>query len=211
MARRKLPKQLREFMQKAEQEIQAGDNEELIKVFKRDLKVSATICGAVQKTGKICARKPVIHEDGSTNGRCVWHGSGSKGATTEEGREKAMANLNPKAATIHGIYSKDFRNTLTKEEVELYNYFVDYFCEHYEVDPFNLSLVDRYAMNYIKVGRLDSTKFLSDSQSYNDPEIKLIRYIETLGLNNKFKMSKENKDNPSKVDLNALFDLGNEQ
>lgn len=94
--------------------------------------------------------------------------------------------------------------------MQLYNHFVDYFCENYEVDPFNLSLVDRYAMNYIKVGRLDSTKFLSDSQSYNDPEIKLIRYIETLGLNNKFKMSKENKDNASSANLTMLFDMGNE-
>jgi len=120
-----------------------------------------------------------------------------------------LANLNPKANTIHGIYSKEFKDMLTQEETELYNLLMDYYLDNYESDPFNMALVDRYALNLIKVARLDSKQFLKDSQSYNDPETKLIRYIETLGLNNKFKMSKENKNNKGEdVNLNVLFDMG---
>ncbi|MED4805815.1 HGGxSTG domain-containing protein [Bacillus atrophaeus] len=54
----------------------------------------------MQGTGKICLREPI-----SENGRCAVHGGRSSGAKTEEGREKALSNLNPKANLIHGVYS----------------------------------------------------------------------------------------------------------
>lgn len=40
---------------------------------------------------------------------------------------------------------------------------------------------------------------------------KMIRFAESLGLNRKFTMSKENKDNASGVDLNLLFDMGDQE
>jgi CRISPR/Cas system-associated endonuclease Cas1 len=82
---------------------------------------------------------------------------------------------------------------------------MDYFTENYEADPFNIVLVDRYAFNMIKTARLDSSDFLRDTQQYNDPEMKLVRFIESLGLNRKFKESKENKDNASQFTLAELF------
>lgn len=48
-------------------------------------------------------------------------------------------------------------------------------------------------MNFIKQARKDSADFLDESPSYNDFEVKLIRFAESLGLNRKFKLSKENR------------------
>ncbi|MCC2485001.1 hypothetical protein LKM01_24725 [Bacillus pacificus] len=187
----------------------ANNDEEALKALRKQLRKEPSICGAIQGNGKICTKKPYLKEDGTTNGRCAFHGGKQTGQTTEEGRRRSLENLNPKANLIHGIYSKEFKDMLTQEETELYNSLMDYYLDNYENDPFNMALVDRYALNLIKVARLDSKQFLKDSQSYNDPETKLIRYIETLGLNNKFKMSKENKNNKGEdVNLNVLFDMG---
>ena len=187
----------------------ANNDEDALKELKKQLRKEPSICGAVQGNGKICMRKPYMREDGTTLGRCHIHGGKSIGQTTEEGRRRSLANLNPKANLIHGIYSKEFKDMLTQEETELYNSLMDYYLDNYENDPFNMALVDRYALNMIKVARMDSKSFLKDSQSYNDPETKLIRYIESLGLNNKFKQSKENSKNKSEdVNLNVLFDMG---
>ena len=203
-------KQSNEFKRLADEvaTAKANNEEDALKELKKVLRKEPSICGAVQGNGKICMRKPYAREDGTTLGRCHIHGGKSIGQKTEEGRRRSLANLNPKANTIHGIYSKEFKDMLTQEETELYNLLMDY-LDNYESDPFNMALVDRYALNLIKVARLDSKQFLKDSQSYNDPETKLIRYIETLGLNNKFKMCKENKNNKGEdVNLNVLFDMG---
>ncbi|PGB54592.1 HGGxSTG domain-containing protein [Bacillus anthracis] len=186
----------------------ANNDEDALKGLKKVLRKEPSICGAVQGNGKICMRKPYAREDGTTLGRCHIHGGKSIGQKTEEGRQRAMANLNPKASLIHGVYSKDFKDNLTQEETDLYNSLMEYYTDNYEIDPFNMVLVDRYAMNMIKTGRLDSKDFTRDSQQYNDFEIKMIRYVETLGLNNKFKQSKDNRNNPSEINLNALFDMG---
>ncbi|MEK7021096.1 HGGxSTG domain-containing protein [Bacillus sp. FSL K6-6038] len=187
------------------------DNQEALKKLRSQLKKEPTICGAIKGDGRLCLRKPHIKEDGSTNGKCPFHGGKSTGQKTEEGRKKAMANLNPRANLIHGAYSKEFKEMLSQGETDLYNGLMDYYIENYEVDPFNLVLVDRFAINTVKSMRMDSKDFLRDSKAYNDTEVKLIRFAESLGLNQKFKQSKEHKDNASKVDLNALFDMGNEQ
>ncbi|MFB5660781.1 HGGxSTG domain-containing protein [Alteribacillus sp. HJP-4] len=180
----------------------ADGNEKAIKEMKRKLKKTAEICGAITRKGRVCTRTPV-----SDNGRCQWHGGKSTGQKTEEGRKKSMANLHPKANVIHGIYSKDFKESLTKEEVELYNHFIDWYFENYKdaTDPVNLSLFDRYIMNLIKQARKDAVDFLADSQQYNDFETKLIRFAETLGLNRKFKASTANADNTQKVGIAQLF------
>lgn len=117
-----------------------------------------------------------------------------------------MANLNPKAALIHGIYLADFKNSLTQEEVDFYNQTIDWFFEEVEkLDPVNTAMLDRYIMNFIKQARKDSSDFLSESPSYNDFEVKMIRFVESLGLNRKFQLSKENKDNPQVVGIASLF------
>lgn len=203
----KLEKEVQELILEAE-EAKQEDKEELLEQVKKKLKKVPAICGAMQGTGKICLKYPV---EGSN--RCHVHGGKSTGAKTEEGREKSLSKLNPKAHTIHGIYSKDFKNQLTAEEVEFYNTTVDWFFEETkgDIDPVNLAMLDRYIMNFIKQARKDSIEFLDDSPSYNDFETKMKGFAESLGLNRKFKLSKENKDNNSGVDLSLLFDMGNEE
>ncbi|MBO1511544.1 HGGxSTG domain-containing protein [Metabacillus bambusae] len=200
----KLPEETQKLILDAELAKEEQKEEKLLEL-KRGLKKEATICGAMKNTGKICLREPFIKDDGSTNGRCQFHGGKSTGATTEEGRLKQMANLEPKANLIHGVYSKDFKSMLTQEEVGLYNYIVNWFCDNFEVDPINLGLLDRYIMNQIKALRLDSIDFLRESREYNDVEMKMLRFAESLGLNKRFKDSKENKDNVEKIDIATLL------
>lgn len=201
--RSKLAKELQELLEQTENET---DKEQLNKL-KSKLKKEATICGAMQGNGKICVRAPYIREDGSTVNRCRVHGGKQTGQKTEEGRKRSLANLNPKARLVTGIYSKDFKDMLTQEEVDFYNKTMDWFFEEYEefTDPVNLSMLDRYILNFIKQARKDSKNFLNESPSYNDFEVKMIRFAESLGLNRKFKESKENKDNVSQVGIAGLF------
>ncbi len=200
----KLDPELEQIALEAQEARQNGD-EKRLKELKTQLKKQSTICGAVMgktKNYRTCRRKPI-----SDNGRCALHGGNVKGPVTEEGKRKAMKNLNPQANMIHGIYSKDFKNTLTEEEVEFYNWSLEWFMENYPeyVDPINLTLMERYVMNRIKVARKDGVDFLGDSQSYNDSETKMLRFSEVLGLNRKFRESKENKDNTQNVSISALF------
>ncbi|MGE7761000.1 HGGxSTG domain-containing protein [Peribacillus sp. NPDC097895] len=204
--RSKLPKELRELIAQTEGET----NEDAVKILKSKLKKEPSICGAKQGNGSICVRSPHIKEDGSTNGRCKTHGGNSTGQKTEEGRRNSMKNLNSKAALIHGIYSQNFKDQLTKEEVEFYNETVEWFLEGNEIDPVNLAMLDRYIFNFIKQARKDSADFLSESPSYNDFEVKMVRLAESLGLNRKFTLSKENKDNASILSLTDLF-MDNEE
>ncbi|MBP1970012.1 hypothetical protein J2Z83_002120 [Virgibacillus natechei] len=192
---------LTEVIKQAEKAKGEGNEEEL-KKLKKQLKKQHTVCGAVMGNDKVCMRKPI-----SDNGRCQIHGGNSKGQTTEEGRKKAMANLSNKNSLIHGAYSKNFKDNLTKEEVGFYNATIDWFFENFETDtdPINLTLLDRFIINFLKQARKDSVDFLSETQSYNDFEVKMIRFSESLGLNKKFKDSKENKDNTSQSDIALLL------
>lgn len=200
--RSNLEKELRVLIERAEEETDA----EKLRLLKSELKKEPSICGAKEGSGKICVRSPHIKEDGSTNGRCNIHGGKSTGQKTEAGRVRSMGNLNAKAALVHGIYSKDFKDQLTKEEVEFYNETVEWFLEENEIDPVNLAMLDRYIFNFIKQARKDSANFLDESPSYNDFETKLIRLVESLGLNGKFTKSKENKNNPGSMgDISVLF------
>jgi hypothetical protein len=204
MAKWKHSPELKEIAEQAQQAKIDGDKEKL-KELKKQLKKTSEICGAVQGTGvnhRVCMRKPT-----ADNGRCNVHGA-KAGPRTEEGRKKAMANLSPQNRLVHGVYSKSFKDQLTKEEVEFYNNTIEWFFDNYEkdTDPINLSLLDRYIINFLKQARKDSIDFLSDSSAYNDVETKMVRFAETLGLNRKFKESKENKDNAgSSVDIAVLL------
>ncbi|PEK65567.1 hypothetical protein COM55_06225 [Bacillus pseudomycoides] len=183
------------------------NNEEALKKFKAKMKKDNLICGSIKGSGKLCVNKPHYKEDGTTNGRCHIHGGKSAGQTTVEGKAKARANLHNKANLVHGIYSEEFKDSLTVEEVNLYNGLMEHFVGNYEVDPFNLTMVDRYIMNTIKQARRDSVNFMNESKAHNDFEMKAIRYIESLGLNNKFKQQ-QGKGEIQQVNLNQLFDLG---
>ncbi|PGT81573.1 HGGxSTG domain-containing protein [Bacillus sp. AFS040349] len=198
----KLPKETQELVLEAEK-AKEEEAEEKLKELKKHLKLEASICGAIQgknQKNKVCLRKPV-----SENGRCSFHGGKSTGAKTEEGRRRQLEKLDPRASYVHGAYSKKLKEELTQEEVNFYNWCMEYFLDNFEVDPINLAMLDRFAMNFIKQGRKDSSDFLSDSPSYNDFEVKMIRFAESLGLNNKFKQSKENKDNVSNIGIAGLF------
>lgn len=204
-------KETKEFkeLQKAIEEAKLNGNEKQLRDVKRQLRNVSLICGAVQKNGRICTRSPVTKEDGSSNGRCAYHGGKSTGQKTKEGKARSLANLNPQANIIHGAYSEQFQKNLTKEELELYTYLMNYFSEDLEInDPINLVLCQRFVINLLKQMRLETVSFTAESRSYNDFDQKIVRFVETLGLNRRFKDSKEHKDNKDTPNLNMLFDFG---
>ncbi|EOQ14309.1 hypothetical protein KOY_00275 [Bacillus cereus VDM021] len=208
MAKKRTPEERARLDSLQEELATSVNNEEALKKFKAKMKKDNLICGSIKGSGKLCVNKPYYKEDGTTNGRCHIHGGKSAGQTSEEGKAKARANLHSKANLIHGIYSEEFKNSLTLEEVELYNHLIEYFVGNYEADLFNLTMVDRYIMNMLKAARQDSIQFLRDTKAMNDYEIKMIRYAESLGLNGKFKQQQQGKGEIQHVNLNSLFDLG---
>lgn len=207
MAKRGRPKKtsLPEELQKKIDALEAETNEERIKEMKKLMKKEPDICGALQGNGRVCVRKPWIREDGSTSGRCKSHGGGNTLSKTPEGRAKQLANLHPKARLIHGMYSKELQ--FTKEETDFYNETIEYFTEKYpdDVDPINMGLLHRYAINYIKVMRQENINFLRESRSNNSFEKLMQSFAHDLGLNKRYKDSKEHKDNPSNGDIALLF------
>ncbi|MFT4417044.1 HGGxSTG domain-containing protein [Fredinandcohnia humi] len=205
----KLPKEVQE----AVKALEGATDQEDIKQLKKVMKKTASICGALKKNGTVCHRQPWINPDGSTNGRCASHSGKYSGQKTEEGRLRSLANLNPKARLIHGMYSETLKEQLTKEEAEFYNAMVDEFCEKYpeSADLANLNLLHRFSINTIKTMRMESVDFMKESKSQNSFESMILRFAETLGLNKKFKDSKENKDNKSDISLAMLFDMPEEK
>lgn len=204
-------KKLRTDAKKAVEEINemAYDTARKNKVtehVKKELGKMVIICGAVRKdTGKICSNPPV---EGSA--RCAQHGGLSTGATSEEGKQRALANLNPRASLVAGLYS---RFIMTVEEEVLYVGLMNHCIEAYDLDPMNVLLLDRAIRNMILNQRkeiAEAGEIVDESNSYNDYDTKFLRYMQALGFDRKFNVSKEHKDNPTdKVDLNVLFDMGN--
>lgn len=161
------------------------------------------ICGAIEKaTGKICSEKPA---EGSKNGRCARHGGLATGAKTEEGKKRALANLNPRARLIHGMYS---RFVMTQEELEFYESMMNYYIEELDLDPINILALDRALRNFILNQRkeiAESGEIVDESNSYNDYDTKFMRWLQTLGLDRKFNISKDHKDNNTGADIALLF------
>lgn len=199
----RLPQELQRKIEALEGET----NEKKIKELKKFMKKEAEICGALQSNGAVCVKKPWVREGGSTNGRCVTHGGSKELSKDPERRERQLANLNPKARLVHGMYSQEFKEKLTKEEVNFYNEMVDWFTESYpeDIDPINMSLLHRYGMNTIKTMRQESTDFLKESRSQNSFERMMINFANELGLNKKYRDSKENKVNKQNADIALLF------
>ncbi|WNL49516.1 hypothetical protein [Bacillus phage DZ1] len=176
-------------------------------LVRKHLGEATTICGAINATGKICTKPPV---EGAA--RCAAHGGYCKGPTTEEGKQRALANLSPLAAMIHGMYAKF---VFTVEEQAFYEYMMNAYEEAYELDLANLMLLDRALRNFILNQRKEiaaAGQQVDESNSYNDYDTKFLRYMQALGFDRKFNMSKENKNNKgdNTVVLNQLFDFGDD-
>ncbi|WPF64849.1 hypothetical protein FBHYGVHD_CDS0109 [Staphylococcus phage MVC_VPHSA1] len=177
-------------------------------LVRKHLGEATIICGAIKKdTGKICTAAPV---EGSK--RCAIHGGYSTGPATEEGKQRALANLSPQANMIHGIYS---RFVFTTEESDFYAYMMSAYEEAYDLDLANLMLLDRALRNFILNQRKEialAGEQVDESNSYNDYDTKFLRYMQALGFDRKFNMSKENKNNKgdNTVVLNQLFDFGDD-
>lgn len=171
--------------------------------LRKELKKVDIICGAIDsKTGKICSQKPA---EGSTNGRCAKHGGLSTGPTTEEGKQKALSKLNPRANLIHGLYS---RFVMTQEENDFYVNMMNYYIDELDLDPINILALDRALRNFILNQRKEiaqAGEMLDESESYNDYDTKFMRWLQTLGLDRKFNISKDHKDNNNSGDIALLF------
>lgn len=172
--------------------------------LRKELSKVDLICGAIEKaTGRICSQPPV---EGGTNGRCAKHGGLATGPTSLAGQERALSNLNPKANLIHGLYS---RFSMTLEEQTFYEGMMNYYIEALDLDPMNILALDRALRNFILQQRkevAEAGEMLDESESYNDYDTKFMRWLQTLGLDRKFNVSKDHKDN-SQIDLGSLFDM----
>lgn len=172
--------------------------------LRKELSKADLICGAIEKaTGRICSSPPA---EGGTNGRCTRHGGLNTGPTSLEGKQRALSNLNPKANLIHGLYS---RFAMTLEEQSFYEGMMNHYIESLDLDPMNILALDRALRNFILQQRkevAEAGEMLDESESYNDYDTKFMRWMQTLGMDRKFNVSKDHKDN-SQIDLGSLFDM----
>ncbi|HHQ8913287.1 TPA: HGGxSTG domain-containing protein [Bacillus cereus] len=171
--------------------------------IKNEFKKATIICGAVRKdTGKICPNPPV---EGSA--RCAAHGGYSTGPVSEDGKKRALANLNPQAALVHGLNA---RFVFTVEEEALYTGLMNYAIEELQLDQMNIILMHRAIMNLIKNERKEvaqAGEILDESDSYQDFDSKFLKYVQALGMDRKFNISNSHKDNQQAMNMNILFDM----
>jgi hypothetical protein len=200
----------KELRTKIEQEVEHVNNmkynksrKDRAEAMRKELSQVQVICGAINRnTGKICSKTPA---EGSTNGRCEQHGGLSTGAITEEGKKKALSKLDPRANLIHGMYS---RFVMTQEEQDFYVGFMNYYIEELDLDPANMLILDRAIRNFILNQRkeiAEAGEIVDESNSYNDYDTKFMRYMQALGLDRKFNVSKDHKDNQQATDISLLF------
>jgi hypothetical protein len=169
--------------------------------LRRELGKVDIICGAIERnTGKICSKSPV---EGAK--RCLQHGGASTGAVTEEGKARSLANLNPRANFVSGLYG---RFVMTSEEALFYETMMNHYIEVADLDPANILLLDRAMRNFILNQRKEIAlegEQIDESNSYNDYDTKFMRYMQALGLDRKFNVSKEHKDNTESGGIAMLF------
>lgn len=162
--------------------------------LRKELSKVETICGAIERaTGKICTKVPVENAK-----RCLQHGGASTGAVTEEGKLVSYANLNPRANFVAGLYG---RFVMTYEEREFYEVMMNHYIDTYDLDPANILMMDRAMRNFILNQRkeiADAGESIDESNSYNDYDMKFMRYMQALGLDRKFVVTEENKGDNSK-------------
>ena len=181
-------------------------------LIKKQLKKVKVICGAVTKEGKICTKPPVTREDGTSNGRCDGHGGLTTGPLSNEGRQRALANLNPQAHMVYGLYS---RFTMSQEEIDFYVGMMNYYIELLQLDLGNILILDRALRNFILNQRreiaLNEDDSLEESKSYNDYDTKFLRYMQALGVDRKFNESRDASKNTPQVDLAVLLNTSPSQ
>lgn len=169
--------------------------------LRKELSKVDIICGAIERsTGKICSKDPV---EGAK--RCLQHGGASTGAVTEEGRKNSLANLNPRANFVNGLYG---RFVMTSEEALFYETMMNYYIEEADLDPANILLMDRAMRNFILNQRQEQAQENEEvytSEYQQDYDSKFMRYMQALGLDRKFNVSKDHKDNGSSGDISLLF------
>ncbi|MED2615676.1 HGGxSTG domain-containing protein [Bacillus toyonensis] len=203
-----LPEGLREYTNEIRDRLMSGDlnrESEEMAAIKEKLQKETSICGAIMKN-KVCTTKP----SNEINLRCNWHGGKSTGAKTEEGKKKMKENLEKGRAPIHGIYSRKFLDEWSQEEKDFYNDMWSFYTEKYDLEPIDEVNLDRFLVNSIKAMRVDSVGMnyaINQKVSLVSFEANAIRQAETLGLNRKYRKSRDNSDNPNHVNIyNSLFD-----
>jgi hypothetical protein len=161
--------------------------------LRRGLKANVSICGAISKeTGRICSRPPV---EGAT--RCAAHGGCSTGARTPEGKEKALANLNPRANFVTGMYGQF---VMSAEEDTFYETMMNHYIDELDLDPANILILDRALRNFIlnqRKERVEAEEILNEIQFDIDYDSKFLKHMQALGLDRKFQLSVSNKENNS--------------
>ncbi|MED0903346.1 hypothetical protein CN327_09960 [Bacillus cereus] len=205
-----LPNGLREYINIVRDRLISGDltrdSEEMVTI-KEKLQKEESICGAICGSSRVCTQPPTNEK----NFRCRMHGGRSTGATTEEGKKVRDANLKKgHERTIHGIYSRKFLEEWTEEEQAFYDNTWSYYKENYDLEPLDEVALDRFLINSIKAMRVDSVgmNYATNLRvSLVDFEGKAIRQAETLGLNRKYRKSRDNSDNPNEVNILSLFDI----
>lgn len=207
---KELPNGLREYINNVRDRLISGDltrDSEEMAIIKEKLQKEESICGAICGSGRVCTQ-PTTNEK---NFRCRMHGGRSTGAKTEEGKRMRDANLKKgHEKTIHGIYSRKFLEEWTEEEQAFYDNTWSYYKENYDLEPLDEVALDRFLINSIKAMRVDSVgmNYATNLKvSLVDFEGKAIRQAETLGLNRKYRKSRDNSDNPNEVNILSLFDI----
>ncbi|EJQ49855.1 hypothetical protein IEI_03071 [Bacillus wiedmannii] len=201
---------LRDYIVDVRDRIRSGElsreSDEMVSI-KKKLKADTEICGAITRSGRVCANK-IANEK---NLRCRMHGGRSTSAKTEEGKRMRDINLeNGRKATIHGLYTADFIATLREDEIMWYDTQMKWYQESYEdLDPVDISKIDLALMNTIKSWRKNGKSIdyaVNEKVSMVDFEGRLIRLMDDLGMSRKFRKSRDNASNETKVSWNALFD-----
>ncbi|PEC20598.1 HGGxSTG domain-containing protein [Bacillus cereus] len=206
---KELPNGLREYINNVRDRLISGDltrDSEEMATIKEKLQKEESICGAICGSGRVCTQPPTNEK----NFRCRMHGGLSTGAKTEEGKKVRDVNLKKgHEKTIHGIYSRRFLEEWTEEEQAFYDNTWSYYKENYDLEPLDEVALDRFLINSIKAMRVDSVgmNYATNLKvSLVDFEGKAIRQAETLGLNRKYRKSRDNTDNPNEVNYAVLFD-----
>lgn len=151
-----------------------NNNEVALKAVKKELKKHNSICGAVIASGnKICLEEPMEGRN-----RCEKHLN-----------LQNAQHLQPLAPFKHGLKSSNFMAHLTEDEKEFYYGTMNEYAENYELDQLNLLALDRLLVNYLKARRLENYHTekgtFESANAYIDFELRVQRWLETLGLNRK--------------------------
>ncbi|PEF45292.1 hypothetical protein CON22_17440 [Bacillus cereus] len=138
--------------------------------------------------------------------------------SSEEAKERSLANLKKPDGSghyyIHGIYSKNFRNSWTEEEQAYYDDLMSHYKEEYSLSKMDEDMLDRYLVAMIKTRRIDSVGMeyaINRSSSKMNFDQEAVRMAQELGLSRRYRLSKGNVENKSEFDVSVLFDGMNDK